>query len=91
MRALACLRWRRWPAARRRLSSRVASLPEIVGDVGLLFDPHDTAAIAQALKKALTDSAWRERQSQAGLERAKTFSWKTTADIVQKSYETALG
>lgn len=71
--------------------SRVASLPEIVGDVGLLFDPHDTAAIAQALKKALTDSAWRERQSQAGLERAKTFSWKTTAGIVQKSYEAALG
>lgn len=71
--------------------SRAASLPEIVGDVGLLFDPHDTAAIAQALKKALTDSAWRERQSQAGLERARMFSWRTTAGIVQKSYEAALG
>jgi len=70
--------------------SNAASLPEIVGDVGILVDPHDTSTISQALKKALTDSAWREQQSKAGIARASQFSWETTARIVQNSYDAVL-
>lgn len=71
--------------------SSAASLPEIVGDVGLLVDPHDTAAISCALKKTLVDSAWRKRQSQAGIQRAKRFTWQATAAIIQNSYDAVLG
>lgn len=70
--------------------SGVSSLPEIVGDVGLLIDPHDTATIAEALKIALTDSGWRAAQSAAGLERAARFRWSDTARGVLDCYDAVL-
>ena len=70
--------------------SRVASLPEIVGDVGLLIDPHDIATISTALKRTLTDSHWREQQSAAALRRAARFRWSDTARIVLDCYDKVL-
>lgn len=70
--------------------SRVASLPEIVGDIGLLIDPHDTATIAEALKTALTDECWREAQSAAALRRAASFRWIDTGRCVLDCYNAVL-
>lgn len=70
--------------------SRVASLPEIVGDVGLLIDPQDTSTITDALKKALTDSNWREAQSMAARQRAASFRWSDTARAVLDCYNAVL-
>ncbi len=70
--------------------SRVSSLPEIVGDVGLLIDPHDTASISDALKRVLVDSRWREEQSKGSLRRAARFRWSETARIVQECYDAVL-
>ena len=70
--------------------SRVASLPEIVGDVGFLIDPHDIGSIADALARVLTDSQWRERQEQAALRRAAGFRWSDTARIALDCYDRAL-
>jgi len=71
--------------------SRVASLPEIVGDVGLLIDPQDIGSIAEALARVLTDSHWRGRQEQAALQRAAEFRWNDTARIALDCYDRALG
>ena len=71
--------------------SNISSLPEITGDVGLLIDPNDTNSITDALKKALTDSAWRDEQSKAGIQRAKQFTWEETARIVHSTYQSVLG
>jgi len=71
--------------------SNLSSLPEITGDVGLLIDPHDLTTITDALKKVLTDSTWRDEQSTAGIQRAKTFRWDNTARIVQSTYDRVLG
>ena len=70
--------------------SRVASLPEIVGDVGLLVDPHDSATLSAAMKKALTDSEWRAQQSSAALKRAAGFRWIDTARSVLDCYDAVL-
>ena len=70
--------------------SRVSSLPEIVGDVGLLINPHDSDSIAAALKTALTDSGWRREQAAAALRRAAKFSWLDTARSVLECYESVL-
>lgn len=70
--------------------SCVASLPEIVGDVGLLIDPHDTATISQALKTVLTEDCWREAQSEAALRRAAGFSWIETGRRALECYDAAL-
>ena len=70
--------------------SCVASLPEIVGDVGLLIDPHDTATIADALKTALTEPSWREAQAAAALQRAAGFRWIDTGRCVLDCYDALL-
>ena len=70
--------------------SDVASLPEIVGDVGIMVDPHDTDTIAAAMKRALTDSDWREREARNALKRAAGFRWIDSARIALNSYDAVL-
>ncbi len=67
--------------------SNRSSLPEVVGDIGLQFNPDDPADIAEAIKKGLTDADWREINRQRGLDRAKAFRWETTAKIALSVYE----
>ncbi|MFN8510954.1 MAG: glycosyltransferase family 1 protein [Deinococcaceae bacterium] len=55
--------------------ANATSLPEVVGDAGLLFDPLSSEAIAYALERILTDSDLRKQCIQKGLERATDFSW----------------
>lgn len=66
--------------------SNRSSLPEVVGDVGLLVNPDEPENIAEALEKALTDSQWREEQSQKAIERAKLFAWENSARIALGVY-----
>jgi len=57
------------------VASKTTSLPEIVGDAGLLVDPEDEAAMGAALVRILTDNDLRARLSLAGPEQAARFSW----------------
>jgi glycosyltransferase involved in cell wall biosynthesis len=66
--------------------SNRSSLPEVVGDVGLLVDPDDPATITDALCKAVTDTAWRETMRAAGLRRAAQFTWDVTARAARDVY-----
>jgi glycosyltransferase involved in cell wall biosynthesis len=64
------------------------SLPEVVGDAGILVDPFDVTSIADAIDRVLSDSQLRGELRQKGFERAKLFSWKRSAretlDIFEK-------
>ena len=70
--------------------SDISSLPEVVGDIGLRIDPHDPSTLTSALEHALTDSEWREATRQAGLERAKQFTWEQAAQIILSTYQSVL-
>jgi glycosyltransferase involved in cell wall biosynthesis len=59
--------------------ANTSSLPEVVGDGGLWVDPQDVAALSQTMRAIVLDSALRERMSRAALARARTFSWRQTA------------
>lgn len=70
--------------------SNRASLPEVVGDVGLLIDPDDPATLTAALHRVLTaPTEWLHAQRQAALERAATFTWERSAQIARSVYEKA--
>ncbi len=66
--------------------SNRSSLPEVVGDVGLLVDPDQPSSIAEAIQKALSDTAWRMEMRQRGLLRAAQFTWERTARIALSVY-----
>jgi glycosyltransferase involved in cell wall biosynthesis len=55
------------------------ALPEVAGGAALCVDPEDTAAIADAMSRALRDGPARERLVAAGLARAAEFTWRRTA------------
>jgi glycosyltransferase involved in cell wall biosynthesis len=67
-----------------------ASLPEVVGDAGLLVDPDDPEDIAEALKLVLTEDSERERMRRVGWERARTFSWERVARETRAVYRDVL-
>ena len=62
------------------ICSKVASLPEVGGDAAVLVDPHDTAAIGQALMRLASDEGLRQDLSQRGLDRACQFTWESAVD-----------
>lgn len=68
------------------IASNSSSLPEVVGDAGLLVDPHDTSAIAQAIDDLLTRPDRRSELSAKGLRRAALFSWHKMAQETLEIY-----
>ena len=67
------------------------SLPEVVGDAGVMVDPFDEDDIAAAIEKVINDSNLREQLRVKGLERAKLFNWRKTARQTLAVYQKAAG
>lgn len=67
--------------------SNVSSLPEIVGEAGVLVDPNSADSIADGLQKVLTDDNLRKEMIRKGLERAKEFTWENTARKTLEVFE----
>jgi glycosyltransferase involved in cell wall biosynthesis len=73
------------------IASNAASIPEVVGDAGILVDPHDAEDLADAMRRVLYDTELQENMSRKGLERARLFSWDTTARQVLEVLREAAG
>lgn len=62
------------------------SLPEVVGDAGVIIDPEDTEALATAISDLWDSEERRSSLRERGLTRAGEFSWKRTAEETLKIY-----
>ena len=71
--------------------SNVSSLPEVVGEAGLAVPPQDTQALADAIQTLLDDPERRQALREAGLARARQYSWKSTALQTSQLYQRILG
>ncbi|HLG50048.1 MAG TPA: glycosyltransferase family 1 protein [Chloroflexota bacterium] len=60
------------------ICSNASSLPEVVGDAGLLFDPRDEAALTAHLARLARDAELRRELGTRGRERATHFTWERT-------------
>jgi glycosyltransferase involved in cell wall biosynthesis len=60
------------------LTSNLCSLPEVVGDAGILIDPYDIEAIANGMRRLVDHSDLRQTLRQKGLVRASQYTWRTT-------------
>lgn len=72
------------------VASNIASIPEVAGDAALLVDPMDEEALADAIRRVLRDSELARTMRARGLERAKSFSWRKTAQETLAVYRDAL-
>jgi glycosyltransferase involved in cell wall biosynthesis len=71
------------------LTSNLCSLPEVVGDAGVLVDPLVVEAIADGIRRLVQDSGLRAELRQKGLLRAKEFSWDKTAGRIREALQMA--
>ena len=69
--------------------SNTTSLPEVVGDAALLFDPKNPWEIAGKIKAVWTDESLRQRLIAAGKKQARKFSAKNTAAVHIAAFERA--
>ncbi len=69
------------------ISSNISSLPEVVGDAGLLVDPYNINELTEALFQLLTNFKLRTTIAQKGIERAKRFNWLQTAKQTLNLFE----
>ncbi len=67
--------------------SRRASLPEVAGDAGLLFDPDQAESIAEILSKLALNESLRQDLREKGLLRAAGYNWRRTAEETLKILE----
>jgi glycosyltransferase involved in cell wall biosynthesis len=61
------------------VASDLSSIPEVVGDAGLLVDPRNPEAFAAALDRVLGDEALRADLRVKGFARVKAFTWERCA------------
>jgi glycosyltransferase involved in cell wall biosynthesis len=61
------------------IASTATSLPEVVGDAGLLLEPHDPHPWAEAVQRLMLDPALQAELRRKGLERASGFTWERCA------------
>jgi glycosyltransferase involved in cell wall biosynthesis len=68
------------------IASNVASMPEVLGDAGVLLDPLDEAAWTRTIIDVLTSPETRDRLREAGRRRAAAFTWERTARLTLDVY-----
>jgi glycosyltransferase involved in cell wall biosynthesis len=61
------------------ITSPVSSIPEVGGDAVLYVNPESINELANAMQQMLCEPGLRTKYAQAGIERAKAFSWQQTA------------
>lgn len=72
------------------ISSNVSSLPEVVGDSGVLIDPENAPDLAQAMTRMVEDSEFRNTLAAKSLERSRLFSWERCVTQTAAAYRQVL-
>lgn len=71
------------------ISSNTSSLPEVVGDAGIMVDPRDNDGMCDAMLTLLNQKGIHREYRRKGIERAKMFSWHNCADATVAGYRQA--
>lgn len=69
------------------ITSNTSSMPEIGGPYAILINPESSDEIAEMMLKLETDDNFYRQQEEVGLQRAKLFSWRNTAERLLEVYE----
>ena len=72
------------------ITSNTSSLPEVVGDAGIMVAPTDEDALSHAMLKIFRDSSLRARMSERSLARAALFSWEKCVEETIRAYKIAI-
>jgi hypothetical protein len=69
------------------ITSNNSSLPEVVGDAGIMIDWDSDEQHVAAYEKYYFDKKFRDEMAKKGLKRSKQFSWQKAADIIVEQFK----
>lgn len=72
------------------IASNSSSLPEVVGDGGILSEPNDFKSLSEVILKVLGDEGLRAELRKKGIQRAAQFTWQRTAKKTRDLYLSVL-
>ncbi|MBR5328644.1 MAG: glycosyltransferase family 4 protein [Firmicutes bacterium] len=68
------------------IAAKTSSLPEILGNNVLWFDPFDTVELAEQIRRLWVSETLRKRMAKMGKEKADSYSWQETAKQTAKVF-----
>jgi predicted O-linked N-acetylglucosamine transferase (SPINDLY family)/glycosyltransferase involved in cell wall biosynthesis len=71
------------------ITSNTSSLPEVVGDAGIMLDSHDEIGLCDAIFKLYSEPEYRENLAQKSVQQAEKFTWDKYVQETIKIYELA--
>ncbi|WP_347902866.1 glycosyltransferase family 1 protein [Pseudomonas purpurea] len=71
--------------------TRRSAMPEVAGDAGTYIEPDDVDGLSQAMARLIDDHVYWLHCREAGLQRAKLFSWQRCASVTAQAYRQAMG
>jgi glycosyltransferase involved in cell wall biosynthesis len=71
------------------ITSNTSSLPEVVGDAGIMLMPDDRDQLSQCLLQVYSNDNLREEMSRKSLERSRLFTWKRSCETLIDAYKVA--
>lgn len=74
----------------RVVCAEASSVPQVVGDAALMFEPRDVNGLVQQLTRILNDSALRDDLTAKGAVQAAKFRWRRTAEETLKAFDAAI-
>ncbi|MFP4322404.1 MAG: glycosyltransferase family 4 protein [Anaerolineales bacterium] len=72
------------------ITGNVSSMPEVAGDAALIVDPYDVEALADGLRRLITDTGLRASLVRKGTARAAEFTWRRAAQELKTIYDRML-
>lgn len=69
------------------ISSNVSSIPEVVGDAGILIDPANEVELANAIEELIDDQQLRGLYSKKGLQKSRNFTWSNCVEKTVNAYQ----
>lgn len=71
------------------ICSNTSSLPEVVGNAGIMVAPNDTQGLSSSIMKIYTDNSLKQRLSQKALTKSKEFDWSKCVNETIRAYQFA--
>ena len=68
------------------ITSNTSSLPEVVGNAGMMFNPHDSAELVSCLDRIINDSQFASQLKTQGFEQVRQFSWTHSGTKMAQCY-----
>ena len=72
------------------IASNTSSMPEVVGEGGVLVSPNDTDALCRAILKIVQEPVLRDALSKNAIQQAAKFRWEKTTEEIIAAYKWAI-